>query len=153
MTEEEEVAPGRAQDDPLDTKLKAGISQERDPSDFGIAKTIGILFAVTETSGEKERPGRAVVVRRLAMTGNVIGMTGVIGRADAVAPGPRVAIESVTGLIAVIDANETEIVNVIGAVIGSETETATEKEKGIGIVEGTATETEIETVTGTVTAS
>ena len=54
VTEEEEVAPVRAQDDLLDTKLKAGISHERDRSDFGIAKTIGILFVVTETSGGTE---------------------------------------------------------------------------------------------------
>lgn len=168
VTKDEEVAPVRAQDDLLDTKLKAGTSQERGLSDFGIAKTIGILFVVTETSGGTELQGRAAVVQRLAMTGNVTGMTGVIRRADAAAPGPGLAIESVTGLIAAIDANETvtvtEIGNVIGNVIGSEKETATEKETGIGIVteivtvieligivKGTATE--IETETEIVTAS
>jgi hypothetical protein len=114
---------------------------------------ISILSAVTETSERTERQGRAVVGPRLAMTENVIRMSGVIEPTDAAAPDPKLAIENVTGSIAAID--------VTGNVIGSETETATvtEKETGIGIVteivKGTATEigTETETVIGTVTAS
>lgn len=152
VTKDEEVAPVRAPDDLLDTKLKAGTSQERGLSDFGIVKMIGILFVVTETSGRTERQGTAVVGPRLAMTGNVTGMTEVIGRADAAAPGPRLAIESVTGSIAEIDVNVT--VTVIGNVIGSEKETATEKETGIGIVTEIVNVIElIETVIGIVTAS
>ncbi|GAM33371.1 hypothetical protein TCE0_004r00221 [Talaromyces pinophilus] len=166
VTKDDEAALARAQDDLLDTKLKAGTSQERGLSDFGIAKTIGILFVVTETSGGTERAGTAVVGPRLTMIGIVTEMTGVIGRADAAAPGPRLAIGSVTGSIAVIDANEIVTGIGIGTVIESETETAIEKETGNGIgteivtvielieiVKGTATEIETETVIGIVRAS
>lgn len=168
VIEDERAALVRARGDLHGTKLKAGISPEMGLLDFGIGRMIGILCAVTEMSGETERQGRVVVGPRLAMTGNVIGMTGVTGPADAAAPDRKLEIESATGLTAAIDANETVIVNVIGTAIGtaigSETETATVTEKEIGtgivtvielieIVKGIATVTVIETEIGTVTTS
>lgn len=163
-TEDEAVAPVRAQDGLLVTNLRVGTSREKDLSDVRNVKTISILFAVTERSGETERPGKAVVGPRLTMTENVI----VIERADAAAPDPKLVTESVTGSTAAIDANETVTGTgtEIGTVIESEIETSTEIESEIvteivtateliGIMIGTATEigTETETVIGIVTAS
>lgn len=162
VIEDEEAALVHAQGGPLGTKLKAEISQERVPSDFEIVRMTGIPSVVTEKSGGIE--GIAVVDPEIAMTGNVIEMIGVIGRADAAAPDPRLAIESVTGSIAAIDATET------GNVVGTGTAIENAIERGvaiaigivneivtviglIGIAKGTATEIETETAIGIVTAS
>lgn len=166
VIEDEEAALVHAQGGPLGTKLKAEISQERVPSDFEIVRMTGIPSVVTEKSGGIE--GIAVVDPKIAMTGNVIEMIGVIGRADAAAPDPRLAIESVTGSIAAIDATET------GNVVGTGTAIENAIERGvaiaiaivteivneivivielIGIAKGTATEIETETAIGIVTAS